>query len=147
MGENNFFHQLTTCELSIQPKRSVVQFIYMDTDLFQTSVELRSFKLFHLNKHKQLSSNTDWGIMRLFSLTEKQLTTSLKQKFSGIYDRKHPLYPIVFSYVEAVLFQTFTKINKVNLTLRCYRDCQKSLNTQMYITFPPLKYFDCDKSE
>lgn len=51
----------------------------MDTDIVQKGVELSSFKLFHLNKHEQLSSNTDsWGIVRLFSLKEKQLMTSLK---------------------------------------------------------------------
>lgn len=54
-------------------------FIYMDTDVVQMGVELSSFKQFHLSKHKQLSSNADsWGIVRLFSLKEKQLMTSLK---------------------------------------------------------------------
>ena len=55
----------------------------MDTDLVQMGVELKAFKLFRLNKQEQeLSSNTDsWGIVKLFSLKEKQLMPSLKWKF------------------------------------------------------------------
>lgn len=52
---------------------------------------------------------------------------SLKQIFSGISGLKCLLCPIVFFYIGTVFSQTFTEINKINLTF-----LWKSLNTQIY---------------